>query len=363
MKPLSEDEVDLMNNKMKIKKLKNYNRSKTLLMKGFDAKEGWRKTLTKLRPIFMLTHLTEQIQLYGSPAYSDSEFHYNTMVSSANESSTKPNAKRNIVPSFIIHPKSIFKSIWSTILVLPILYTAFFTPIIVAFIDNAHYINSAWSIIGYIIDGLFALDILFNMLSAFYDNYDELVVSHIKIIYRYFTTWLFLDIVSCLPLDLIIYWTSLESDSRDSNMKFYRLIKMIKLAKVFKENKGEGVLTIFFENVHAGAMTIRVVTFALTTIFFCNFFTCAWYSMSTFGDFKNTWVYNLGYSDESEPRLYAFSLLWTIYTFSTIGYGHIHSYNNGKEICNNRGKISKCSLDDNRSVFLCLIDWYNVNIL
>jgi uncharacterized membrane protein len=71
-------------------------------------------------------------------------------------------------------PDSKFKNYWQYILMLLLIYTAFITPIRLAFIDND---DTIWNIIEIIVDVLFFFDILITFNSAYYNEEGVLIVE------------------------------------------------------------------------------------------------------------------------------------------------------------------------------------------
>lgn len=82
----------------------------------------------------------------------------------------------------IFHPQSKFKALWSLVLALLLLYTAYVTPVQIAFFDNK---TDAWTYIDYIVNGLFILDIFVTMNSSYFNGNNQLIQSRKKIILRY----------------------------------------------------------------------------------------------------------------------------------------------------------------------------------
>ena len=64
-------------------------------------------------------------------------------------------------------------------LILVLSYTCVVTPYRIAFILDDNFI--AWQIIDYVIDSLFAFDIIVNFFSAYFDYNDNLITSHKKV--------------------------------------------------------------------------------------------------------------------------------------------------------------------------------------
>mmetsp|Transcript_34187 Transcript_34187/g.6166 ORF Transcript_34187/g.6166 Transcript_34187/m.6166 type:complete len:108 (+) Transcript_34187:406-729(+) len=99
----------------------------------------------------------------------------------------------------MLHPSNLSKTIWDFIIVLLLVYTATVMPFKFAFIDD----DSDWLIAEIMIDVLFLTDVVLTFFSAYYDDSGNIITDRKKIAINYFKTWFFIDIVACIPFDLI----------------------------------------------------------------------------------------------------------------------------------------------------------------
>lgn len=84
----------------------------------------------------------------------------------------------------------------------------------------------AWTIVELGIDLLFALDIVANFLTPYYDATDCLVVKQRLIAWNYLTNWFLVDVLSCFPFQF------LTSQSLTSLLsRFPRLYRLLKVSK------------------------------------------------------------------------------------------------------------------------------------
>lgn len=67
-------------------------------------------------------------------------------------------------------------------------------PFKLAFIDSVTF--DSWFYADLVIDGLFFVDICVNCISAYYDYDGKLVTDRGRIIRRYFTGWMIVDIIA-----------------------------------------------------------------------------------------------------------------------------------------------------------------------
>jgi hypothetical protein len=150
---------------------------------------------------------------------------------------TGPKKRRNemeTVPRFIIHPEGKFYRIWGLIVTSLLMYSATVVPYRIAIHDEE---PVGWIIVDNVIDVLFFLDVIVNMLLAYWDADSNLITDHKTIIGNYARSWMVLDVIACLPLNYIIeeFNSDYKSLMRVARLpRLYRLIKIAKLARMIK---------------------------------------------------------------------------------------------------------------------------------
>lgn len=94
----------------------------------------------------------------------------------------------------LILPHSRLSQISGMVMSLLLLWSATITPYRVSFdVDDSSQVLDS---IETLISGLFAVDIVFSFLSAYYDSDNKLVIDKRKIARRYLTSWFLIDLVS-----------------------------------------------------------------------------------------------------------------------------------------------------------------------
>ena len=81
-----------------------------------------------------------------------------------------------------------------------LLFTAAYVPFRLAFLDQVHI---TLTVIEYLVDILFAIDISVNFFSAYYDESNEIVKDKGKIAKNYLKTWFIPDLMAWY--DIYIY--------------------------------------------------------------------------------------------------------------------------------------------------------------
>ena len=79
-------------------------------------------------------------------------------------------------------------------------------------------------------DVLFITDICLNFNTAFMDSSNRIVTSRRKIANRYLRTWLILDLVSSIPVQIIFLVD--PSTSKIIFLKLFRLVKVLRLSRI-----------------------------------------------------------------------------------------------------------------------------------
>jgi len=256
-----------------------------------------------IKVIFRLKMISEDIQTYGT---SSNLFDLTTrdrntvkkVLYPLNEENEMKSIKSDDIslPFPFIHPKSKIKLIWTPLVVLLLLYTATMMPYLIVFFDfdDTDWSNP-WVILQLVVDMLFWMDLLFNMVSAYYNEEGILVKEPKAIFVNYFKGWFFIDLIACLPFNyigdaLIGTGTGKLHLVRLSRLpRLYRLIKITKIAKVFRFLSNDSFVMEFFE-FNSGVM--RLITLLFSVSILIHLMGCLWYYEAKMDDFgPDTWVF------------------------------------------------------------------------
>lgn len=98
------------------------------------------------------------------------------------------------------------------------IFTCLSTPLYISFHTPPEDGIDTWTTINVIVDIFFAVDIIVNYFSAFYDD-DYSIVENIKDIARYyFFGWFFIDLCAIIPFDSFSSSTAEEGDANINAM-------------------------------------------------------------------------------------------------------------------------------------------------
>jgi len=101
---------------------------------------------------------------------------------------------------WLIDPDSSVRTNWDLIISVVLIFTCLVIPVRIAFVEEDDF---AWTLINWIIDFLFFMDILINFNTAFYDSNLELVTCRKTIALNYLKTWFIIDFFAVIPFGLI----------------------------------------------------------------------------------------------------------------------------------------------------------------
>lgn len=223
----------------------------------------------------------------------------------------------------IIHPQSKFKRIWDSIMIFLLLYTATIMPYRIAFIEGMIY--DSWWWLDNVLNLLFFIDFLVNCFSAYYDEYDNLIYNHKKIIFNYFRGWMMVDLIGCLPFDLFLESTTSSGYNNLLRLfrlpRLYRLLRISKIFKLIQQYKNSEIFMKIQDFFNIKQSVARLIGVFVTVLICVHIFACMWAFLPKLENYDTkTWVFKGKYLDDHQ---YILSIYWCFVTFSTVGYGDI----------------------------------------
>ena len=225
---------------------------------------------------------------------------------------------------FLINPNGLFKEIWDILHAIFVMYIAFLMSFKISFLASEDY--PLWAYFDFAVDIFFGLDILLTFFTPYLSKNYTYVVSHKRIALNYiFSFWFIVDVISVIPLNLI-----LGDNSSDIFIyarlvrapRLYKVIRMMKLLRTLrKKSKGfTGKVILFFKKTTENVL-FKNVPFFLLIFSMAHIFACIWHYFNATG--LDNWIVSEGYDDESTFDKY-FAVLYFIYTtFTTVGYGDL----------------------------------------
>lgn len=103
-------------------------------------------------------------------------------------------------PHIILHYCA-FKTTWDWVILILTFYTAIMVPYNVSFKTKQN--NVTWLVVDSIVDVIFLVDIVLNFHTTFVGPGGEVISDPKLIRMNYVKTWFVIDLLSCLPYDVI----------------------------------------------------------------------------------------------------------------------------------------------------------------
>ncbi|XP_063246806.1 potassium voltage-gated channel subfamily H member 1 [Prinia subflava] len=245
-------------------------------------------------------------------------------------------------PHIILH-YCVFKTTWDWIILILTFYTAILVPYNVSFKTKQN--NVAWLVVDSIVDVIFLVDIVLNFHTTFVGPAGEVISDPKLIRMNYLKTWFVIDLLSCLPYDVINAFENVDEgiSSLFSSLKVVRLLRLGRVARKLDHYIEYG----------AAVLVLLVCVFGLAA----HWLACIWYSI---GDYEvidedtntirtESWLYQLGQSigtpyrfnasgfgkwegGPSKDSVYISSLYFTMTSLTSVGFGNIAPTTDGEKI-------------------------------
>ncbi|XP_029985095.1 potassium voltage-gated channel subfamily H member 5-like [Sphaeramia orbicularis] len=275
-------------------------------------------------------------------------------------------------PHIILHYCT-FKTTWDWVILILTFYTAIMVPYNVSFKTKQN--NLAWLVVDSVVDVIFLIDIVLNFHTTFVGPAGE-VISDAKLIrMNYMKTWFVIDLLSCLPYDIINAFEHVDDDFISSassgghlrDASFHRnttrtedsvlpglssLFSSLKVIRLLRLGRVARKLDHYLE-YGAAVLVLLVCVFGLVA----HWLACIWYSI---GDYEvidettntiktDSWLYQLAINigtpyryntsgtgqwegGPNKDTLYISSLYFTMTSLTTIGFGNIAPTTDGEKI-------------------------------
>ncbi|XP_076149450.1 voltage-gated delayed rectifier potassium channel KCNH5 [Alosa pseudoharengus] len=310
-----------------------------------DATRGWAKFARLTRA---LTNSRSPLQQLTPLNKTDTSSHKPSRLAEVLQlgSDILPQYKQEApkTPPHIILHYCAFKTTWDWVILILTFYTAVMVPYNVSFRTKQNN-NVSWLVLDSVVDVIFLVDIVLNFHTTFVGPAGEVISDPKLIRMNYLKTWFVIDLLSCLPYDIINAFENVDEgiSSLFSSLKVVRLLRLGRVARKLDHYLEYG----------AAVLLLLVCVFGLVA----HWLACIWYSI---GDYEvideltnsirtDSWLYQLASSVGSPYRfnasgsggweggagresLYITSLYFTMTSLTTIGFGNIAPTTDGEKI-------------------------------
>ncbi|KAM3860954.1 voltage-gated delayed rectifier potassium channel KCNH5-like [Diretmus argenteus] len=339
-----------------------------------ESTRGWTKFARLTRALTNNRNLVQQL----TPLSTTEVSHKHSRLAEALQlgSDILPQYKQEApkTPPHIILHYCAFKTTWDWVILILTFYTAIMVPYNVSFKTKQN--NLAWLVLDSVVDVIFLIDIVLNFHTTFVGPAGE-VISDAKLIQmNYLKTWFVIDLLSCLPYDIINAFENVDEDpitaaSPASHLRdasgFQRnttraedsmlpglssLFSSLKVIRLLRLGRVARKLDHYLE-YGAAVLVLLVCVFGLVA----HWLACIWYSIGdheVIDEATNTiktdsWLYQLALSigtpyrynasgtgqwegGPNKDTLYISSLYFTMTSLTTIGFGNIAPTTDGEKI-------------------------------
>jgi CRP-like cAMP-binding protein len=245
----------------------------------------------------------------------------------------------------VLHPEGWPRQVWDWVQVAALLYVGILVPVRVGFGIELEPLTAGWWL-ELVVDIYFIADVFVNFRTGYVDD-GVTILRPWMIARHYLTTWLAVDIVSCLPIGYVTQIIEVTSDegaddhtSSSQVNKSFKILRLLRLAKLLRLGRLKKIIKRHEEEMDNLMGYIKLGGALLSIGYTCHLIACAWYFFGEDAVMETEdgqlvpiqgWINrvaphlgaNTSLANYSTGHKYLVAYYWAITTLSTVGYGDI----------------------------------------
>ena len=171
----------------------------------------------------------------------------------------------------VINPRSRKLAVWDSAMICALMWTAFVTPFEVSFFvteDGGFDSGPVNFALNRMVDALFTVDIVIHFYLPYRAKHSDggmMVYDNWKIVKHYLRGWFAIDVITCIPLDLIV--SSIASASATTiDAASFRLLRMLRILKLARIVRASRIFDRWQDHINLSFASMSLIRFSFLTI-------------------------------------------------------------------------------------------------
>jgi len=261
---------------------------------------------------------------------------------------------RECFSKLVLQESNLFARLWQVIVSFFLFYTATVFPYYLCFYHfrtpetETPYEDDLWTVIEWLVDIVFWVDLLLGFITTFRDERGIEVVEPGPILRNYLRGAFWINLPACVPLPLVeLIIESADSSNEDGQSglnratQLTRLQRIARLARLVRLLRLLKVLPILLKNAKVrrwrSSREMRILSSLAYLLFFVHLLACGWYLCAFFHE-EDTFLERRELPDGQtlldQPAgvQWAHSMYFVLSVFTTVGFGDIHARSSGEVV-------------------------------